>query len=203
MNSKILHTDGFFLHYSPKFSEHLLLDSTDTASCGGKNIVSFNVAWVFGVQCNPRLFMSVAVVSDILFCNKDEFEALIELNDLRRDTSMETIKNFHKLMLSHSHDHDEDDEDRFRWRKIIVVTDGSNPVHCVYGDEDQHYLTADPVRLSVDTIVDTTGAGDGFAAGFLYGLNNDFDVSSCLEIGCKTAAKIICQTGVELQSEII
>ncbi len=43
--------------------------------------------------------------------------------------------------------------------------------------------------------VDTTGAGDGFTAGFIYGLVNNMDLHDCCKMGCATASFIVENTG--------
>ncbi len=47
----------------------------------------------------------------------------------------------------------------------------------------------------VDRVVDTTGAGDLFAAGFLYGITNGLDPSDCARLGGLCAAEIISHVG--------
>lgn len=49
--------------------------------------------------------------------------------------------------------------------------------------------------LPVDPIVDATGAGDMFAAGFLYGLTHDKSYEQCAEIGTICAAEVIMHMG--------
>jgi len=44
-------------------------------------------------------------------------------------------------------------------------------------------------------VVDTTGAGDSFAAGFIYGLANEYDVVKCAKLGCATASCSVEQLG--------
>jgi len=46
--------------------------------------------------------------------------------------------------------------------------------------------------------VDTTGAGDMFAAGFLYGLCKDYDLEKCGKIGAYVAAKVVEKIGARL-----
>lgn len=43
--------------------------------------------------------------------------------------------------------------------------------------------------------VDTTGAGDSFVAGFLYGLANDFSLEKCAEYGNRCGAKAVQKIG--------
>ena len=47
----------------------------------------------------------------------------------------------------------------------------------------------------VDHVVDTTGAGDLFAAGFLYGITNGLDPSECARLGGLCAAEVISHVG--------
>jgi len=43
--------------------------------------------------------------------------------------------------------------------------------------------------------VDATGAGDGFAAGFLYGMATGADIRTCGEMGCTVAGEVIRHMG--------
>ncbi len=47
----------------------------------------------------------------------------------------------------------------------------------------------------VDRVVDTTGAGDLFAAGFLFGITNGLDPSECARLGGLCAAEVISHVG--------
>jgi sugar/nucleoside kinase (ribokinase family) len=49
--------------------------------------------------------------------------------------------------------------------------------------------------LPVDPIVDATGAGDMYAAGFLYGLTHGKTLEQCAEIGTICAAEVIMHMG--------
>ena len=55
-------------------------------------------------------------------------------------------------------------------------------------------IVAEPV-FPVERIVDTTGAGDLFAAGFLFGLTSGREVRDCLRLGALAAAEIISHVG--------
>ena len=45
-------------------------------------------------------------------------------------------------------------------------------------------------------VVDKTGAGDYFAAGYLYGIENDFSIEDSALIANKSAAHVISEIGV-------
>ncbi|MET1123879.1 MAG: PfkB family carbohydrate kinase [Archaeoglobaceae archaeon] len=59
----------------------------------------------------------------------------------------------------------------------LVVTLGAKGSRVVC-DEGEFFAEAYPAR-----VVDTTGAGDAFAAGFLYGFMNSLPLETCLKLG--------------------
>ncbi len=54
----------------------------------------------------------------------------------------------------------------------------------------------------VVTVADTTGAGDLFAAGFLYGLAHGSDPERCARLGALCAAEVISHLGARPQSDL-
>lgn len=54
----------------------------------------------------------------------------------------------------------------------------------------------------VDAVVDTTGAGDLFAAGFLYGLTHGRDPEGCARLGGICAAEVISHLGARPQADL-
>jgi sugar/nucleoside kinase (ribokinase family) len=52
-------------------------------------------------------------------------------------------------------------------------------------------IDADPV----ERLIDTTGAGDQYAAGFLYGLTHGHDLATCGRLGSLAAAEVISHFG--------
>ena len=59
-----------------------------------------------------------------------------------------------------------------------------------------HVLELEPVQVS--KVADTTGAGDYFAAGFLYGLVTGCSLEKCARIASILAAKVIQVVGAAL-----
>jgi sugar/nucleoside kinase (ribokinase family) len=53
--------------------------------------------------------------------------------------------------------------------------------------------------MPVDEVVDTTGAGDLYAAGFLYGLTHGADAETCASLGGVAAAEVISHVGARPQ----
>ena len=50
-------------------------------------------------------------------------------------------------------------------------------------------------------VVDTTGAGDLFASGFLYGMINRLSLRDCCKIGCCAGAAVVRDLGGEITPE--
>jgi fructokinase len=69
--------------------------------------------------------------------------------------------------------------------KLIVVTRGEKGAIAINGEE-------------IFEIVDLTGAGDLFAAGFLHGYINELTTKECLEKGTEMSSKVIQQIGARL-----
>jgi sugar/nucleoside kinase (ribokinase family) len=59
-------------------------------------------------------------------------------------------------------------------------------------------VPADPV----EQVADTTGAGDLFAAGFLYGLTHGKDPENCARLGGMCAAEVISHIGARPRADL-
>lgn len=73
---------------------------------------------------------------------------------------------------------------------IAAVTRGEKGSVVVVGKEQIH-VSAD----SVEKVVDTTGAGDQYAAGFLFGFVREFELEDCARLGHLAAAEVISHYG--------
>ena len=54
----------------------------------------------------------------------------------------------------------------------------------------------------VERVVDTTGAGDLFAAGVLFGLAQGYEIETCGRLGSIAAAEVISHYGARPQSPL-
>lgn len=77
-----------------------------------------------------------------------------------------------------------------RSHKLFVVTLGAGGSMAIVGNE-----RFEQAAIPVARIVDTTGAGDAFAAAFLANFMHGADVPSCLRRGAELAARVIQQMG--------
>ena len=80
---------------------------------------------------------------------------------------------------------------------LLIVTRGELGAVAVSGDV-YHEVPAEPVAK----VVDTTGAGDLFAAGFLHALVNGRSLDDCLTLGAVCAAEIISHYGARPEADL-
>ncbi|MBD1162075.1 adenosine kinase [Pelagibacterales bacterium SAG-MED12] len=76
----------------------------------------------------------------------------------------------------------------------VVITRGEEGAISIKDEE----VIECPAKKNLD-IVDLTGAGDLFAAGYLHGIINDMDVKNSLAKGAEMSSKIIQQFGARLK----
>jgi len=105
---------------------------------------------------------------DILFANEGELCSLYEVDDF--DAALQRV-NHHC--------------------EVAALTRSAKGSVVVSGDE-VHVIDAEPVPGGV---VDTTGAGDSYAAGFLYGYTHGYDLGTCGRLGAIAAAEVISHLG--------
>ena len=74
-----------------------------------------------------------------------------------------------------------------------MITRGEKGAVFINGDE----ITENGVKENLK-IVDLTGAGDLFAAGFLHGFINNLSSKECLDKGTDMSSKVIQQIGARL-----
>jgi adenosine kinase len=78
--------------------------------------------------------------------------------------------------------------------KTVVLTNGPSYVICVTDRGKINCKTTVP-EVEKKEVVDTTGAGDSFAAGFLTGYLTGRSIQNCLNLGCYAAQEIIRRRG--------
>ena len=130
----------------------------------------------------------VALTLSDPFCverHRAEFRALIE-----RDVDV-LFANEHEItMLYEVDDFDEAARHIAGHCEIAALTRGPKG-SVVVGGGERHEIAADPV----ERLVDTTGAGDLYAAGFLFGLTHGRDLAACGRLASLAAAEVISHLG--------
>ena len=118
----------------------------------------------------PHFLELVKTKLDITFANEQEIMSLIDAK------SFDEVINFSKSL-----------------GKIIVLTRGEKGAVAINGDEVVECGIKDGLE-----IVDLTGAGDLFAAGFLHGHVNNMSLKESLDKGTEMSSKVIQQIGARL-----
>ncbi len=77
--------------------------------------------------------------------------------------------------------------------KLIIITRGEKGSMAIKKDEVYEFGVQKNLK-----VVDLTGAGDLFAAGFLHGFINNFSLKESLEKGTEMSSKIIQKIGARL-----
>jgi sugar/nucleoside kinase (ribokinase family) len=81
--------------------------------------------------------------------------------------------------------------------ETLVVTRGEHGALATRGEE-QAEVAAEPVR----EVIDTTGAGDLFAAGFLFGYTRGRSLEQSLKLGAIAAAEVIQHYGARPEADL-
>jgi sugar/nucleoside kinase (ribokinase family) len=111
---------------------------------------------------------------DILFANREEILSLTQTRDLREAVAA------------------------VRGRSGLVVVTLSERGSMVVTAEDTVEVRAAPV----ERLVDTTGAGDLYAAGFLHGFTTARPLAECAALGSLAAAEVISHLGARPQTDL-
>jgi len=131
-------------------------------------VVSLTLSDAFCVDRHRGDFLSlIRAEVDLLFGNESELLSLYETADF--DAAVAALR-------ADCH--------------VAVVTRSEKGAVVVTRDE----VTAVPAS-SAARVVDTTGAGDLFAAGFLTGFTAGFDLERCARLGAVAAAEVIAHVG--------
>ena len=85
------------------------------------------------------------------------------------------------------------DNEIIKINKLIIITRSANGSLAVSNSE----ITNCEI-VKVEKVLDLTGAGDLFAAGFLKEYLDKSDIKKCLQTGSNLAAKIILKIGARL-----
>ena len=78
----------------------------------------------------------------------------------------------------------------------VVKTGAAGSIICK-GEEEIRIAA-----LPVQQVIDTTGAGDFYAAGVMYGLMNDCSLAQCARIGTILSGHVIQIVGTQLSEEV-
>jgi sugar/nucleoside kinase (ribokinase family) len=155
-------------------AKHAFGEAACIARASGRK-VSLTLSDGFCVDRHRDSFLSLIKNDiDILFANEDEICSLYKTSSFD-----EAVRNVAADA------------------ELAVLTRSEKGSLVINGDA-KHQADAFPV----DEVVDTTGAGDLFAAGFLYGYSNNFEHSRSARLGSLAAAEIISHIGARPETDL-
>ena len=158
------------------FLEGYLWDEGEPKSAFNKaiknsNKVAMSLSDLFCVERHKNNFLDLVKNKlDITFANEQEISSLID------------AKNFEEVILFCK-----------QVRKLIVITRGEKGSVAINSDEVFECQSEKNLK-----IVDLTGAGDLFAAGYLHGYINDFTIQDSLKKGTEISSQIIQKIGARI-----
>jgi len=130
--------------------------------------IAFTLSDLFCVNRHRKSFKELIENDvDILFANEDEIKAQCESDSM--DKAIEYAKSLNMIVA------------------ITKDKDGSVIVN------NNEVIEVNPIK--VDKVVDTTGAGDLYASGLLFGIAKNKDLAACGHYASIAAAEVISHYG--------
>lgn len=170
--AKIFYGEGYM--WDLEVTKVALRHAFDSARAAGTKI-AFTLSDVFCVERSREDYLAMIENDfDILFCNHDEAQALYP------------GKTFEQVL------------DLLQGKcDVIAITCGSKGSIILTPN-----ARIEVAAIWVHEVVDTTGAGDLYAAGFLYGLTRNLPLAECGRLGSACASDIITHLGARAQKPL-
>ncbi len=165
-DAKVTYFEGYL--WDPPRAKEAILECARIAHANGREMsMTLSDSFCVGRYRDEFLDLMRSGTVDIVFANRDEALSLYETDDFEKAL---------KLIAADC--------------KIAAVTIGKDGAVIVRGSE-RYVVDAHPIEERVDT----TGAGDLFAAGFLFGYTQGRSLEDCAKLGNLAAAIVIEQIG--------
>ena len=161
----IVYLEGYL--FDPAEARRAFAKAAGLARASGR-MIALTASDAFVVERHRRgLLQFIETEVDLLFANEVELGSLFETDDL--DQAIDAVRGL---------------------TRIAAVTRSEKGSVVVTKDE----ITAAPA-FPVETLIDTTGAGDQYAAGFMFALAKGRPLSACARLGALAAAEVISHYG--------
>lgn len=170
-NAKVTYLEGYL--WDRDDAKQAFRTAARIAGEAGRK-VSLTLSDVFCVERHHDEFLDLVCNSvDILFANEAEIKTLYNTSDF--DDAVASVR---------------------RDCDLAALTRSEKGCVIVCGNE-----TVTLPAVPVDRLVDATGAGDMFAAGFLYGITTGRDLETCGKLGTLAASEVISHVGARPEIE--
>ena len=171
-SAKVLYLEGY-LFDPPEAQEAFRVAATHARDAG--RTVALTLSDGFCVDRHREAFLDmVEHHTDLLFANEAEILSLYQTDSFDEAAA------------------------RVRHHGTLAALTRSEQGSVIVTEDDTIAVPAHPV----DELVDTTGAGDLYAAGFLFGLSRGQDMATCGALGSLAAAEVISHVGARPQSDL-
>jgi sugar/nucleoside kinase (ribokinase family) len=162
---RILYLEGYL--FDPPAAQEAFRAAAGLAHAAGRK-VALTLSDPFCVDRHRAAFLDLVLHHvDVLLANEAEICALYQVRDF--DGALQRVR---------------------RDCEVAALTRSAKGSVVVAGAE-VHVVDAHPVAA----VVDTTGAGDLYASGFLYGLSRGLGLATCGRLGSVAAAEVISHVG--------
>ena len=168
-----IYLEGYL--WDPETPRYAMIKAIEVARTAGRK-VAFSLSDTFCIERHRDGFNALIDGGkiDLLFANQAEIEMLAGVPHL--DSAIEAVRG--KV-------------------ETLIVTRGEHGALATRGDE-----RADVPAEPVGEVVDTTGAGDLFAAGFLAGYTRGLSLERSLKLGAIAAAEVIQHYGARPEADL-
>ena len=171
-DAKVIYLEGYL--WDPPGAKQAFIEAADLAHDADR-LVALSLSDPFCVDRYRDEFRDLVEQHiDILFANEDEICSLYQVDNF--DDALQQVR-------GHC--------------KIAALTRSEKGSVIISGD-DVHVIDAAPVKK----LVDTTGAGDAYAAGFLYGLTQGKPLDECGRLGGIASAEVISHFGARPETPL-
>lgn len=171
-NASVTYLEGYL--WDPPAAKEAFRKATEVAHGAGRK-VALTLSDAFCVERYREEFRDLVERGvDIVFANEAEICSLYQVK--RFDDALQKIRGSSTL---------------------VALTRGPKGSVVLTGDEI-HVIDPEPVKR----VVDTTGAGDQYAAGFLYGYTRGFDLARCGALGGMAAAEVLSHYGARPETSL-
>ena len=170
--SQVTYLEGYL--WDPVMAKEAFRKAARAAEAASRT-VSLSLSDAFCVDRHRGDFLELVKNHvSVLFANEDEIISLYEAKDF--DEALQAVR---------------------KDCQVAALTRGAQGSVVVNGDE-VHVVDAEPI----DKVVDTTGAGDAYAAGFLSGLVRNKELAACAHIGNVAAGEVISHMGARPETPL-
>lgn len=178
--AKVFYVEGYFLTHGTESAVELAKKASEAGKVFVLNLSAPFIAQFFGEQ-----LQKILPYCDVIIANEAEGEAWATANGLPNPKDMPAIARAIAQLPKANPSRP----------RIAILTGGADPTMWVTSDAPDDTKVHPVNGLKAEEIVDTNGAGDAFAGGFLGGWISGKSVAECVEIGHKLGRMCVQQVG--------